>query len=74
MEKHIIDATDKILGRLAVEIANLLRGKGKSDFVPYMNKGDDVVVINTDKIAVTGQKLKTKFIIIILVIQVELNK
>ena len=60
MEKHIIDATDKILGRLAVEIANLLRGKGKPDFVPYMNKGDNVVVINTDKIAVTGQKLKNK--------------
>jgi len=60
MIKHTIDATDKILGRLAVEIANLLRGKYKSDFVPYLNKGDDVVVINTDKIRVTGQKLKKK--------------
>ncbi|MBU1255504.1 50S ribosomal protein L13 [Patescibacteria group bacterium] len=60
MIKHTIDATDKILGRLAVEIANLLRGKHKSDFVPYLNKGDDVIVINTDKIRVTGQKLKKK--------------
>jgi len=60
MTKHTIDATDKILGRLAVEIANLLRGKNKPDFVPYLNKGDDVVVINTDKIKVTGQKLKKK--------------
>jgi len=60
MTKHTIDATDKILGRLAVEIANLLRGKHKPDFVPYLNKGDDVVVINTDKIKVTGQKLKKK--------------
>lgn len=60
MIKHTIDATDKILGRLAVEIANLLRGKHKPDFVLYLNKGDDVVVINTDKIKVTGQKLKKK--------------
>lgn len=60
MIKHTIDAADKILGRLAVEIANLLRGKHKSDFVPYLNKGDDVIVINTDKIRVTGQKLKKK--------------
>lgn len=60
MIKHSIDATDKILGRLAVEIANLLRGKHKPDFVPYLNKGDDVIVINTDKIRVTGQKLKQK--------------
>ena len=60
MKKHTIDATDKILGRLAVEIANLLRGKGKTDFVYYLDKGDEVIVINTDKIRVTGQKLKKK--------------
>ncbi len=60
MKKHTIDATNKILGRLAVEIANLLRGKNKSDFVPYLDKGDEVIVINTDKIRVTGQKLKKK--------------
>lgn len=60
MKKHTIDATNKILGRLAVEIANLLRGKNKSDFVPYLDRGDEVIVINTDKIRVTGQKLKKK--------------
>ncbi len=60
MTKHTIDATNKILGRLAVEIANLLRGKHRPDFVPYLNKGDDVIVTNTDKIRVTGQKLKKK--------------
>lgn len=60
MKKHTIDATNKILGRLAVEIANLLRGKNKSDFVPYLDKGDEVIVSNTDKIRVTGQKLKKK--------------
>lgn len=57
---HTIDATNKVLGRLAVETANLLRGKSKPDFVPYLDKGDEVVVINTDKVRVTGQKLKQK--------------
>jgi large subunit ribosomal protein L13 len=60
MKTHTIDATNKILGRLAVEIANLLRGKNKSDFVPYLDRGDEVIVINADKIRVTGQKLKKK--------------
>ena len=58
--KHTIDATDKILGRLAVEVANLLRGKGKTSFVPYLDVGDNVVITNTDKIRVTGRKLKQK--------------
>lgn len=60
MLEHKIDATNKILGRLAVEIANLLRGKNKPNFVPYLDVGDKVVVINTDKIKVTGQKMKQK--------------
>lgn len=60
MEKHIIDADNRILGRLAVEVANLLRGKNKSSFVPYLDKGDRVIVINTDKIQVTGRKMKQK--------------
>jgi len=60
MTKHTIDATGKILGRLAVEVTNLLRGKGKTDFVPYLDKGDQVTVINTDRIKVTGQKMKKK--------------
>lgn len=60
MVKHTIDATNKILGRLAVEVANLLRGKGKADFVPYLDRGDQVIVTNTDRIKVTGQKMKKK--------------
>ena len=60
MTKHTIEATNKILGRLAVEAANLLCGKNKPSFVPYLDKGDEVVIINTDKIKVTGQKLKQK--------------
>lgn len=60
MSKQIIDASNKILGRLAVEAANLLRGKGKPDFVPYLDQGDEVIIINTDKIQVSGRKLKQK--------------
>jgi len=60
MKTHTIDATNKILGRLAVEVANLLRGKNKANFVPYLVQGDEVVVINTDKIKVTGRKMKQK--------------
>ncbi len=58
--KYKINAKNKILGRLAVEIANLLRGKGKVEFVPYKDVGDKVVVINSDKLKFTGQKLKKK--------------
>lgn len=60
MSKHTIDASGKILGRLAVEAAVLLRGKNRSDFVPYLDRGEAVAVINTDKIKVTGRKLKQK--------------
>ncbi len=60
MEKHTINATNKVLGRLAVEAANLLRGKNKTSFVPYLDGGDQVVIVNTDKIRVTGQKKKQK--------------
>jgi large subunit ribosomal protein L13 len=58
---HTIDATDKILGRLATEIALLLRGKNKPNFVPYKeDMGDVVIVKNIDKIRVTGKKMKQK--------------
>lgn len=57
---HTIDAKNRILGRLAVEVANLLRGKNKPEFVPYLDKGDGVVIFNTDKIRVTGQKMEKK--------------
>ncbi len=57
---HKIDATGKILGRLAVDIANLLRGKNKPDFAPNIDNGDQVVVYNANKIKVTGRKLEAK--------------
>lgn len=60
-ETHIIDASGKILGRLASQIAILLQGKRKPDFVPYLDKGDFVVVKNVDKIKISGKKLKQKF-------------
>ncbi len=57
---HTIDATDKVLGRLAVEIALLLRGKQKVDFAPYKDIGDVVIVQNVDKLKFTGKKAKQK--------------
>lgn len=55
-----VDATNKPLGRLAVEVAVLLRGKNKPDFVPYRDMGDTVVVKNVDKIKYTGNKMENK--------------
>ena len=57
---RLIDADGKILGRLATEIALILRGKDKVDFAPYIDAGDYVVVVNTDKIKVTGRKAEQK--------------
>lgn len=59
-ETITIDATDKALGRVAVEVANALRGKGKPNFVPYMDMGDTVMVQNVDKMKYTGKKLDDK--------------
>jgi len=56
----LVDAKDKILGRLAVKIASILRGKHKAIFTPYLDTGDGVIVINAAKIRVTGRKLKQK--------------
>ncbi len=56
----IIDARDQVLGRVAVKAANLLRGKEKSIFTPHVDTGDFVVVINADKVALTGAKLEQK--------------
>ncbi|WP_018601757.1 50S ribosomal protein L13 [Mycobacterium sp. 155] len=58
---YVIDATDVVLGRLAVEAAKLLRGKHKPTFTPNVDGGDFVIVINADKIAVSGDKLTKKF-------------
>jgi len=55
-EWHLIDAKDKVLGRLASEIAELLIGKQKKDYTPHIDAGDFVVVINAAEIAVTGNK------------------
>ena len=56
----LVDAAGQNLGRLSVQIANLLRGKGKPSFVPHLDVGDFVVVINAEKVAVTGKKLTQK--------------
>lgn len=57
---HKINADGKVLGRLATEVANLLRGKNKVEFAPHLDCGDQVVVYNVDSIRVTGRKLETK--------------
>ena len=57
---HVIDANDVVLGRLCVAVANLLRGKHKPTFAPHVDTGDFVIVVNAEKIAVTGQKLDQK--------------
>ncbi len=56
----LVDATDKILGRLATELASRLRGKHKPEFTPHVDTGDHMVVINAEKIWVTGKKLDDK--------------
>ncbi len=57
---YVVDATDCTLGRLASEIAKVLRGKNKPQFTPHIDTGDYVVVINAEKVAVTGKKLEQK--------------
>ncbi len=57
---HVIDAEDIILGRLAVQVANLLRGKHKPTFAPHMDMGDFVIVLNADKVVLTGRKEEQK--------------
>jgi large subunit ribosomal protein L13 len=57
---HVIDATDVVLGRLAVQAATLLRGKHKPTYAPHVDSGDFVVVVNAGKVALTGDKRQTK--------------
>lgn len=57
---YIVDATDKVVGRIATEIAVILRGKNKPVFTPHMDMGDYVVVINCDKVRLTGKKESQK--------------
>lgn len=57
---YVLDAEGKVLGRLAVEAARILRGKHKPDFTPHVDTGDHVIVVNAEKVKLTGNKLKTK--------------
>ena len=57
---YVVDATDKILGRLATEVARRLRGKHKPEYTPHVDTGDYIVIINADKVRVTGRKLQDK--------------
>lgn len=57
---HVIDARDLVLGRLAGRVATLLRGKHKPYYAPHLDTGDFVVIVNADKVALTGRKLEQK--------------
>jgi len=57
---HIIDATDQVLGRLATRVASVLRGKHRPDFTPHVDTGDFVIVVNAEKVALTGRKREQK--------------
>jgi large subunit ribosomal protein L13 len=56
----VIDATDQVVGRLAVQIANVLRGKHRPEYTPHVDTGEFVIVINAEKVRLTGKKLDTK--------------
>ncbi|PIR04101.1 MAG: 50S ribosomal protein L13 [Candidatus Magasanikbacteria bacterium CG11_big_fil_rev_8_21_14_0_20_39_34] len=58
--KHTIDATDQAVGRVATQAAVLLRGKNKATFVPYLDEGDTVEIVNASKVKFTGNKLVQK--------------
>ena len=57
---YVVDATDKTLGRLAAEVAKVLRGKNKPTFTPHVDTGDNVIIVNADKVVLTGKKLTQK--------------
>ena len=59
---HVIDATDVVLGHLAVATANLLRGKHKPIFAPHVDTGDFVIIVNAEKVALTGDKATKKMV------------
>lgn len=58
---YVVDATDLVLGRLASQVASILRGKNKPEFTPNVDTGDYVIVVNCDKIRLTGNKLEDKY-------------
>ena len=57
---YVVDAEDKVLGRIAVEIANVLRGRNKPIYTPHLDTGDYVIVVNADKVKLTGAKNEKK--------------
>ena len=57
---YVVDAADMTLGRLASEVAKVLRGKNKPEFTPHVDTGDYVIVVNAEKVNVTGKKLNQK--------------
>ena len=57
---YVVDATDQVLGRLATRVATVLRGKHRPTFTPHVDTGDHVIVINAEKIKLTGRKLQQK--------------
>ncbi len=59
-EWYIVDATNEVLGRLASKVAKIIRGKNKPDFTPHVDCGDNVIVINAEKIRFTGNKIQDK--------------
>lgn len=59
---YVVDADGQVLGRLASQIASILRGKNKPTFTPHVDTGDCVIVLNSDKIVLTGKKLDQKFL------------
>src|SRR4051794_11948138 len=56
----VIDATDQVVGRLAVQIATILRGKHRPEYTPHIDTGDFVIVVNAEKVRFTGKKMETK--------------
>ena len=58
---YVVDATDVPLGRLASKVASILRGKNKPSYTPNVDTGDFVIIINSDKVLLTGKKLETRF-------------
>ena len=67
---YVVDAEGKTLGRLAAEVAKVLRGKNKPTFTPHVDTGDHVIVVNAEKIRVTGKKLDKRNTSVTLVTQV----
>ncbi|MBN2486766.1 MAG: 50S ribosomal protein L13 [Bacteroidales bacterium] len=57
---YVVDATNEVLGRLSTQVAKILRGKNKPDFTPHVDCGDNVIIVNAEKIRLTGNKLTDK--------------